>query len=350
MPKPKRKRTEKRSAAEKLSPQVTVKDRKGRWGAFIIAGLVIILILVILGISYYPTYIAPFRISVVTVDDVNIRMNYFLKRCKAAGADPLSMLTQIADEEVIKLEAPNYGISVTPETIDQALRQMAQGDSETISDSEFKEWYRQRLNEIGLSNSEYRDIIGTSLMASDFYDYLSTRMPTAVKQIHLNVILVDTEEEANQVQERWENGESFADLAREFSLDANSRENGGDIGWVPQGAVYESRYDSVIFDLDVNTLSEPLAYYDSSVEDPASPAFVNYYIFMVSEKADARQVDDQYLPTLRDNYYQTWLSQSMSLHTIYYHGFHDGFDSETYAWINWQLSKINKSSSSSTSQ
>jgi hypothetical protein len=340
MPKPKRKRTEKRSAAEASSPQVIDKGRKGKWGGFIIVGLVVLLILVILGISLYPTYIAPFRITVVSVDDINIRMDYFLKRCKAAGSDPLSMLTQIANEETLKLEAPVYGIKVTPEAIDQALREMAQGESETISDSEFKEWYRQRLNEIGLSNSEYRDIIGTSLLASYFYDYLSTRMPTTVEQIHLHVILLDTEEEANEVRTRFETGEDFADLARELSLDNASRDNGGDLGWVPEGAVYNSIYDTIIFELDINTMSEPLAYYDTNIEDYTSPAYVNYYLFMVSEKAEAREVDEQYLTALRNNYFDEWLSQSMSLHTIYYHGFNNGFDSETYAWINWQLSKI----------
>lgn len=284
MPKSKRKRSEKRSVAETPSPVVAGKDRRGRWTALIIAGLVILLILVIIGISYYPTYYAPFRITVVTVDDVNIRMNYFIKRCKAAGSDPMYMLTQIAQEETIKLEAPLYGLKVTPEVIDQALREMAQGDNQTISDSEFKEWYRQRLNEIGLSNSEYRDIITTSILSSYFFDYLSTRMPTAVKQIHLHVILLDTEEEANEVKSRLEKGEDFAKLARELSLDALSRDNGGDLGWVPQGAVYESIYDSVIFDLDVNTVSEPLAYYDSSVQDYTSPAYVNFYLLRFQKR------------------------------------------------------------------
>lgn len=340
MPKPKRKRIEKRSIAEAPIPQGIEKGRRGRWTTFIIIGLVILLILVILGISYYPTYIAPFRITVVTVDDTNIRMDYFLRRCRAAGSDPMYMLTQIAHEEIIKLEAPIYGIEVTPEAIDQALREMAQGQSETISDSEFKEWYRQRLNETDLSNSEYREIVGTQLMSSYFYDYLSARMPTAVEQIHLHVILLDTEEEANEVKARLEAGEDFANLARELSLDAISQDNGGDLGWVPQGAVYESIYDSVIFDLDINTVSEPLAHYDSSVQDYSSPAYINYYLFKVSEKADARKVEEKYLTTLKNKFFEDWLSQSMSLHIIRYHGFNNGFDSETYAWMNWQLSKI----------
>jgi hypothetical protein len=345
MPKPKRKQIVKKSVAETPSPRVMGKGLRGKWTAIIITVLVILLILVIIGISYYPTYIAPFRITVVSVDDVNIRMDYFIKRCKAAGSDPMYMLTQIAQELTIKLEAPIYGLKVTPEAIEQALREMAQGASENITDSEFKEWYRQRLNEVGLSNSEYRDIIGTGLLSSYFYDYLTERMPTAIEQIHLHVILLDTEEEAIEVKARLDKGEKFADLAKELSLDALSRDNGGDLGWVPQNAIYESMYDSIIFDLDINTISEPLAYYDSSVQDYTSPAYVNYYLFMVSEKADAREVDEKYLTTVKNKFFEGWLSQSMGLHKISFRGFNNGFDSETYAWINWQMSKIDKSSS-----
>jgi hypothetical protein len=29
-----------------------------------------------------------------------------------------------------------------------------------------------------------------------------------------------------------------------------------------------------------------------------------------------------------------------SEHDIKYHGINNGFDSETYAWINWQLQKL----------
>jgi hypothetical protein len=339
MPKSKKKRTAGRAEEQAPNPKAKKINWKEKRPAFIIGAVVIIFMLIIFGISYYPTYIAPLRITVISVDDINIRMDYFLKRCEASSTDPMYMLTNLTQEEIIKLEAPLYGIEISPEEIDQALRTIAAGTSGDITESEFKEWYRQRLNETGLSNSEYREITATSIMSSYLYIYVAERTSTIVEQVHLHTILLDTEEEAIDVLLRLEAGESFADLARELSLDGISRENGGDLGWIPRGVVYESRFDSVIFDLEIGTISEPQAYYDSSVEDPASPALVNYYLFLVSEKSDTMEVDEEYLPTLMDDAFNDWLAEKMSKYDISYRGFNNGFDSETYAWINWQLSK-----------
>jgi len=345
MPKPKKKRTVRRSVEQAPGP-IRASAQPRTWTGVIIASVVIAIILIIVGIGWYLTYGANYGRTVITVDDISLNMRYFLKRCELSGSDPLSMLTNLTKEEIVKMEAPRYGIKVTPEEIDQELRRMAGGESGNITESEFKEWYRQQLNETGLSDSEYREITAAGLMASRLYTYVAAGMNTIVEQVHLNVIWLDTLEEAEKVRARWEAGENFADLARALSLDANSRDAGGDLGWVPRGVAYESMYDDVIFSLGTDNVSEPLAYYDTSISDYTSPAYETYYLFMVSEKADARQVDDKYLSTLAYNAFNDWISAAMEQHTINYRGLHDGFDSETYAWINWQLSKITGETSS----
>ena len=339
MPKSKKKRTARRTEEQAPSAKAKKINWKEKRPAFIIGAVVIVFMLVIFGISYYPTYIAPLRLTVVTVDDVSIRMDYFLKRCRASGSDPMAMLTNLAQEEIIKKEAPIYGIEASSEQIDQALRTIAGGATGNITESEFKEWYRQRLNETGLSNSEYREITATSILGSSLFLYVAERTSTAVEQVHLHTILLDTEEEAYDVLARLEAGENFADLAMELSMDAISRENGGDLGWIPRRVAYDSRFDSVIFDLSIGTVSEPQAFYDASVEDPESPALVNYYLFLVTEKSDAREVDEEYLSNFMDDAFNDWIVAKMGTYDIKYSGFNNGFDSETYAWINWQLSK-----------
>jgi foldase protein PrsA len=217
---------------------------------------------------------------------------------------------------------------------------MATGDGEPITQSEFKEWFRQLINDSRLSEEEYHDIIATQLMAEFFYEVISDAAPTTAEQVRLHIILTDTEEEAEETRARWAAGESFADLAREVSLDPMTRDKGGDYGWIPRGVAFESRLDDVAFELEIDQVSQPLPYYDTAATDPNSPSYVNYHLIMVTEKSDSREVDEEYLDTVYAGAFDDWLNQLYGQHEIQYHGINNGFDSETYAWINWQLQKL----------
>jgi foldase protein PrsA len=241
---------------------------------------------------------------------------------------------------ILKKEAEAAGIEITPEAIENKMIEMATGEGEPITQSEFKEWFRQRLNESKLSEDEYHDIVATQVITEIFYDLIAEATPSTTEQVHLHIILTDTEEQAEETRERWTEGESFADLAREVSLDALSREEGGDYGWIPKGVAFESRLDEEAFNLDIGVVSEPIPYYDTSVMDATSPSYVNYYLIMVSEKSDSREIDEKYIDKVHDNTFEQWISQTFSEHEIRYHGINNGFDSETYAWINWQLQKL----------
>ena len=321
---------------EEKAPRLKAEARKGRWTAYIIVSVVVIIILIVVGVFYYQEYVAPFRITVIKIDDTSINMDYFLKRTKMHGADAFTMLDALSKEQVIKLGAPQYVGEVTGEDVDQEMRRVARGASETITESEFKEWYRQQVNESELSDAEFREYVSVNLLAARLHEYLAARVPTVAEQIHLHAILVETSEDAEKIRARWETGENFADLALEVSLDEASREKGGDIGWFPRG-VLSPTLDYAAFELATDNVSQPIPYV-SDMSDPSATIQL-YYLLMVSEKADARQIDEGALGVLRDNALADWLSVETQLHDVSYHGFNNGFDSETYNWMNWQLAK-----------
>lgn len=330
----KKKGTDSRSVEKAPSAKAINRNWKWSWERFIIASVVIVLMAVIIGVFYYQNNVAPFRRTVITVDDVTIDMGYFVKRTRLAGADPMTMLTSLTNEQFIKLVAPQYVGEVSAEDIDQGLRIIASGGSGNITESESKEWYRQQLNESGLSDAEYKDWVRTKILADRLYDHLAQKMSIVAEQVHLHAIRLDTYEDAEKTRARWETGKDFADLAREVSLDEVSKEKGGDLGWFPSG-VLSPGLDYVAFSLSTDNVSEPIPY----PSDPSSTEVVYvYYLFMVSEKADAREVDEEYLPALKDKAFQDWLTKEMGLHEISYN-----FNSEIYAWINWQIAKNNPS-------
>ena len=326
-----------------LGSKVVAGDRKGRRTAFIIASVVVVLILIIVGVSYYFSEDARYnRLTVITVDNLSIKMDYFLKRIKLADSDAMNMIMPLTNELLIKIAAPQYVGEVTPEDIDQELRSKASGDGETISEIEFKEWYRQQLNEIGLSDAEYRDRITTSILATRLQEYLAERVTTVAEQVHLHSVLVSTED-VNKIYEK----ENVVDkqLISEIWQAKQSEGTVEDLGWLPRG-VLPIGFDETVFSLAIGDVSEPLAYTPPASDSTSTETETLYYLLMVSEKADNREIDEQPLQTLKATALDTWLAEEIELHEVGWHGRENGFDSVTAAWINYQLSKSNPSSTS----
>ncbi|MDD4875963.1 MAG: peptidylprolyl isomerase [Dehalococcoidales bacterium] len=313
------------------SPEAANSSKRMRRTGFIITALVIVIILIVIGIGYYFSDNAKYsRIDIITVDDTSISMNYFIKRTAYANSDPFAMLEILTNELIIKQAAPSYGIEISEEEVDQFLRIVAQGESETISEIEFKEWYRQQVNESGFSSSEFRDMVRTTLITISLNDYLAERIPTVAEQVHLYYILSATYEEADNIRARWEAGEDFSDLAIEASYDEESKEAGGELGWIPRG-VMKSELDGLIFDLSPGVISEVITdVVDATAEEPT----YIYILFLVAEKDDAREIDDNSLQLLKDNAIESWLLEEMNLHELNWN-----FNSEIHGWINYQLSK-----------
>ncbi len=316
--------------------------RRNRFTPYIIAAGVIVALLAIVSVPYYQQYVAPFRQTVITVDNTTIRMNYFMQRIKSAGSDGFSMISQITNELLIKAGAPRYGITVTAKDVDDYLRQMAAGtDNHTVSDIEYRLWYRQTLNESMLSDKQYREMITNQLYSTRLQAYLSANMPKNVEHVLVYAIFVSSYDEAIKAKERWQAGEDFSKLATELSIDGTTKDKGGEVGWLPEGA---SIFDSQAFDMKVGDVSDPAIVPGADPTADPSQTPQTYYIIYVKDKAE-RPIEDQYLSSVQAKVFQDWLTDENHNHTVKWN-----FNSEINAWINWQIAKAKgPSSSSSTS-
>jgi parvulin-like peptidyl-prolyl isomerase len=301
--------------------------------------LISILTIVVLGASvsgifYYQTGIAPFKRTVLTVDDTSVTMDYLIKRAKWANSDVSAMLQQLTYEQVVKIMAPSYEISVSDAQVNEQMRYEAayikesepgsstEVSADDVTDSEFEEWYSDTLKTSGLSAIEFKDIIRTNLLAAGMQTYLETLIPTESEQVHLFVIVLGTDSETNDVINRIAAGEDFAAIASEISLD-QSKENNGDLGWVPRGV---TPYDDIIFGLEIGSVSEPVQLNSGQ-----------FALFLVSEKSANRQIDDLPLQTLKSRALYVWLTQEVPKHKIT-----TNLDDKTLAWVNSRLVKTSK--------
>ena len=71
---------------------------------------------------------------------------------------------------------------------------------------------------------------------------------------------ITTEEQVREkmvaIKQRLDNGEDFAALAKEFSQDPGSKNNGGDLGWASEGD-FVPRFEKVMNSLKPMQISEP---------------------------------------------------------------------------------------------
>ncbi|ASA96677.1 MULTISPECIES: peptidylprolyl isomerase [Anoxybacillus] len=92
-------------------------------------------------------------------------------------------------------------------------------------------------------------------------------------------ILVDDEKTAKEIKAKLEKGEDFAKLAKEYSKDTGSAQNGGDLGWFGPGKMVEE-FEKAAYALKVGEIS-----------DPVKTQF-GYHIIKVTDKEEKKSFDE----------------------------------------------------------
>ena len=108
-----------------------------------------------------------------------------------------------------------------------------------------------------VSETEIRKMVEISLLRRKLQKVLADQIPTTAEQVEARHILVNTYEDALKVEERLSAGEDFAKLAQELSQDTGSKDQGGDLGWFPRGAMIKE-FEDAVFALPVNQISQPI--------------------------------------------------------------------------------------------
>jgi peptidyl-prolyl cis-trans isomerase C len=117
-----------------------------------------------------------------------------------------------------------------------------------------KEYWQRR----GLRDAYFEQIIANSVddkEAKAFYDEnIGSQKPEdEVKARH---ILVDSKEKAQEVAQKIKQGTDFAELAKQYSGDPGSKDQGGDLGFFVRGQMVP-QFEEAAFNLKPGEVSEP---------------------------------------------------------------------------------------------
>lgn len=149
-------------------------------------------------------------------------------------------INQILDREAIRLEAEQSGVKVTDEEVKQELQKMEQGYA---SEEDF---YRSMKEQLGLTKEELRQDAYYKLMVEaiathnilitdkEVDSYIASHGEEFKDTIQLRIRQI-TNENLDQAQKTYDlakSGTDFSLLAQQRSLDINTANEGGDLGWV----------------------------------------------------------------------------------------------------------------------
>lgn len=123
------------------------------------------------------------------------------------------------------------------------------------------------------------------------------------KGSHARGILLGSREEAEEVKTKLAGGEDFTTLAIKYSQYSETKDNGGDFGWLQ--VEDESKNKTVVraaFALDPNTVS-------GAIRDDAVKTRGGYWLVRVLDKDSNRQIDPETRAGLNRDAYDKWLTE-----------------------------------------
>ena len=342
-----------REDSRRLSSRVSGKQRRRQRLAIGIIGTLLLVVVGIVVAGYAIIFVLPPRVQVVRVDDVSytrgdmvklLRVRQAIVRAKGgqfdSSEDVFMALQIVVENEIVAQVAPRFGISVTRQELDDAIRSImapksfdSQGKDDDQVEREFREQYGSYLNSIQASESEHRDLVRNSILRDRVRQLVGDQVPMVAEQVRVHRIAMSPkEDEVDIMQTKLEDaiGEdkspenlraAFKAITLEFSRDPQSAQNKGDLGWVPLGI--HDDYDYRFFDLEVGELSTAVPNRD----DPSQ-----IYFFMVSERSVTRALDAANVDILKTRALQDWLNEERANHDIF-----AAIDSSIYAWMTEQL-------------
>jgi foldase protein PrsA len=140
----------------------------------------------------------------------------------------------------------------------------------------------------------------TQIRAQIFGDAMLGRIAGSssgqVEQVHAAQILLSNQKDAAQVLQLLKQGQDFAALAKQYSQDVATKDNGGDLGWFPRG-VMDPQFEAIAFQLQPGQTS-----------DVVTTPF-GFHIIKVIEKSAARDLPPELLQMQRQQVFLNWLDQ-----------------------------------------
>ncbi|MDN7242010.1 peptidylprolyl isomerase [Planococcus sp. N028] len=257
--------------------------------------------------------------AIASVNDSDIDKEALYERMLASsGAATLDLM--IADE-IVKQEAEKAEIEVTPKEIDAEMKKYEEqfGGAEALQS--ILEKSGVTVDQLESEMETYlliEKLIGPDVEITDeqikAYFEENKESFAQPEQVEASHILVASKEEADEVAKKLKDGESFATLAADHSIDTATAGNGGELGSFAAGEM-AAEFEKAAFAMKVDEISKPVE------------TEFGFHIIKVTGKTEAAEANledskEQIKETLFDEalntQYATWIAEKKQSYEIDY--------------------------------
>jgi len=212
----------------------------------------------------------------------------------ALGWEPASdgtleaqVLDLLIEYELIRQEAQRQGIVITADQIEAEVNATIEASG---GQQDFEAWLAANQ----WTMEEYRQQVLLDLTTNALKGPVLAAVPNVAEQVHARHILVDTEEQAQSLLQEINNGGDFSQLAADFSRDATTRYNGGDLNWFPRGVLLVREVEEIAFSLEPGQTSDVIA------------SAQGYHVMQVLERDPERNIEPELMPHLWERALEEW--------------------------------------------
>jgi len=337
-------KTRRQMVAEKQ--QIQVKSRP-----FIMVAIVLLLALLAVPVyAYFQNYVLPPRELALRVEgteysrgDVvnfirfNQRMSENLGVPFEIGSSLFEALQTMQENELAFQLAPQNGITVSAEEVDDRLdlilgfvaATVAERDSREYKDN-IEEAKRQFIHQIGIDEDVFRDFIKKTMFKERLRVVVAEEIPRVQMQVHVYEIIKIRRDpdDARAIQRDLISGAPIESIVLEHSEDPNVRRNTGERGWFPFGVLTD--VDPLLFGLDGDGVRL------LPVRTPSDARFdqeQNWYSYIIIEEVnDAREIDDSNFDQLTTRGMTIYFNEQRVNFDV-----HMVLDSDIFDWVNTQV-------------
>jgi hypothetical protein len=164
--------------------------------------------------------------------------------------------------------------------------------------------YQQFLSSSNISDSDVQWAMGLIQRRNNMQNYLADQITSPTRQVLARNITLSTQKDAESVLKQLQGGADFATLAKQKSLDSNTKSKGGELGWLAPGQYMLNDASNLSANVD-KWISDP----SRTINQLSGVILDNgtYHILQIEQIDPSRAISSTDLTALRNNALKYWI-------------------------------------------